>query len=277
MREERGGFLRKLGALRRRPGGEEADTPPTRTDPRGQPPHDFGQGEPVRYRLRLDRLGPAVLAGHLDWVRALPRILRRAGLRTYYSEGFHPKPKLEFPPALPLGAASLDEAVDVGLAEEVAPEEVLRRLREAAPAGVAFHEVTLLPPGASRLNRSFTAVEWLVRLEGALLERAGLDAAALDAAPARLLAHDSIPWTTERKRQRKDVDLRPAILEARWVAPEEIPERLGFLREGARYLRLRIRNDLPGLHARPEEVAAAMLGGDPGIEAVHLARIGLVR
>jgi radical SAM-linked protein len=202
MREERGGYLRKLGAVEapRRTAEPEGVTT-GRTDPRGRPPHDFRQGDPVRYRLHLDRLPPATLVGHLDWIRALPRILRRAGLPLFYSEGFHPKPKMEFPPALPLGTTSLDEAVDIALTEERDPEEVLAALREAAPEGIAFRTVLRREVDAKRLNRQIAVIEWIARLRGPEGDHAD--------APARLLARESIPWTVTRRRRPKEVDLRP--------------------------------------------------------------------
>jgi radical SAM family uncharacterized protein/radical SAM-linked protein len=270
MREERGGYLRKLGAVEapRRTAEPEGVTT-GRTDPRGRPPHDFRQGDPVRYRLHLDRLPPATLVGHLDWIRALPRILRRAGLPLFYSEGFHPKPKMEFPPALPLGTTSLDEAVDIALTEERDPEEVLAALREAAPEGIAFRTVLRREVDAKRLNRQIAVIEWIARLRGPEGDHAD--------APARLLARESIPWTVTRRRRPKEVDLRPALEDVRWVEASELPERLaGFRRDGDRWLRIRILDDLPGIHGRPEEMVAAMLEDAPRVESADLARVGLL-
>jgi radical SAM family uncharacterized protein/radical SAM-linked protein len=279
MRAQRGAFLEKLGALER-PAAREADgeSPrPKRHDPRGTAPHDFVQGEPVRYRLILDRLMPAILTGHLDWVRALPRIVRRAGLPAWYTEGFHPKPRMEFPPALPLGAASLDEAVDIALTERMPEPELVDRLRAAAPAGVIFTDAIRLGPGARKLNRDLAAIEFLVRVDAEQIAALGLGDTDLDDAPAALLARDEIPWTVTRRRQPKEVDLRPAIDDVRWVLADEVPARLDFHREGARHLRVRIRLDAPDIHARPEEVASAMLGEDPGFQAIQLARTALLR
>ena len=67
------------------------------------------QGTPHGYRLRYTKLGRVAYLGHLDLVRHLPRIFRRAGLEIFYSVGFHPKPELSFGPALGLGIPSLGE------------------------------------------------------------------------------------------------------------------------------------------------------------------------
>ena len=43
------------------------------------------------------------------------------------SEGFHPKPRMNFPSALALGIAGLDEVLEVDLAESVRAERAARR------------------------------------------------------------------------------------------------------------------------------------------------------
>ena len=118
----------------------------------GRKPHDFKQGDTHRYRVRFAKLGVAALTGHLDLVRTLPRVLRRAGINAYYSEGYHPKPVMEFSPPLPLGVRSLGEWVDISLAEEMTPETMLEKLRVGAPDGLEFLEAIALPPGSRKLG-----------------------------------------------------------------------------------------------------------------------------
>jgi radical SAM family uncharacterized protein/radical SAM-linked protein len=243
--------------------------------PAGRPPHDFLQGEPRRYRVRFSKIGVAALTGHLDLVRSLPRVMRRAGLQPYYSEGFHPKPVMEFSPPLPLGLVSLDEVVEICLAQDIPASALLERLNQAASLGLEFLAAEARPPGSPRLSKELAGVEYLVRVEEAHLLALGLDAKSLDEAPGRFLALDSASRDVERKGKTKSVDLRPAVDAVRWIAAEEIPSRLGFTRPDARYLFVRIRLD-GSAHVRPGEVAAALLGADPGIEPVHLARLRLL-
>ncbi|HKY35944.1 MAG TPA: TIGR03960 family B12-binding radical SAM protein [Polyangiaceae bacterium] len=91
-------------------------------------------GTPVRYRIRFAKTGAVALLGHLDLIRELPRVIRRAGIRTAYTEGFHPKPDMSFGPALSLGVASLDEYADVKLID-APPEEELTALLDAHSSG----------------------------------------------------------------------------------------------------------------------------------------------
>ncbi|HEY2409818.1 MAG TPA: TIGR03960 family B12-binding radical SAM protein [Polyangiaceae bacterium] len=119
---------------------------------------------PVRFRVRFEKTGPAALLGHLDLIRELPRVIRRAGARTAYSQGFHPKPDMSFGPALSLGVASLDEYLDVGLIDAPAPEELLECLNRAASDGLRFSAVVPLTQGDRVITTIITGARYVVAL-----------------------------------------------------------------------------------------------------------------
>jgi radical SAM family uncharacterized protein/radical SAM-linked protein len=141
MRENRVGFLTKMGAVEQ---GERATLPVIQPAPerKKQHPESFRPARtgspPVRVRLKYEKRGPAALLGHLDFIRELPRMIRRAGVRTAYTEGFHPKPDMSFGPALALGIASVGEYVDIKLIDPPEPQELVERLNQVAAAGVRF-------------------------------------------------------------------------------------------------------------------------------------------
>ncbi len=54
------------------------------------------------------------------------------------SQGFHPKPRVSYLSALPLGFSSDDEAMELILDEDLAPEELLDRLNAASVEGLRF-------------------------------------------------------------------------------------------------------------------------------------------
>jgi radical SAM family uncharacterized protein/radical SAM-linked protein len=288
MREERGEFLEALGAFvpaaaeREQPGASREATlpstvavetvetetlPPANGKPaNGRAPHQFHQGEPKRYRVRFAKTGVSALTGHLDFIRALPRVMRRAGLTAYYSEGYHPKPVMEFSPPLPLGMAGFDEVVEIALTEEIDTRDLVLRLNAAAPEGLHFLDAERRGSGAPRLSKELAAAEYLVRVESV---DSNLD---MDSAPARFLAKDSMPAAVRRKDREKTIDLRSAVLDMRWAEAGEVPET--FESAGARYLWMR----LPltgGAHARPQEVATAVLGDTVAIDLPQVARLRL--
>jgi len=82
----------------------------------------FGEELPSETRLSLGmgfiRFGRAIYAGHQDIVRIMEHIFRRAGLPMRYSQGFSPKPIINFRCALPLGVIGINEEVFVEIASK---------------------------------------------------------------------------------------------------------------------------------------------------------------
>jgi radical SAM-linked protein len=122
------------------------------------------QGVAQRYRLRYSKLGRSAYLGHLDLVRHLPRIFRRAGLELFYSLGFHPKPELTFGPALGLGIPSLGELLDVSLTDDLEADELLARLRPVSLPGVELLEARRLENNDRALGRVISSSEFAARL-----------------------------------------------------------------------------------------------------------------
>ena len=54
------------------------------------------------------------------------------------SQGFHPKPRVSYLSALPLGFSSDDEAMEIILEEDWTPEDLLARLNAATVEGLDF-------------------------------------------------------------------------------------------------------------------------------------------
>lgn len=151
MRGERLVALKKLGAEGPVPIDLEKRKPkrPEERRPRAQ----FTQGAPTRYRIRYTKIGPAAFSSHLDMIRALPRIFRRAGLPLFYSQGFHPKPDLTFGPALSLGVASLDEYVDAKIIADLPLDGLAKMLDEHAPEGLQITAVCKLGPNDANVSK----------------------------------------------------------------------------------------------------------------------------
>jgi len=65
-----------------------------------------------------------------------------------YSSGFNPHPRISYAGASPTGAASEAEYLEIGLAQEADPADVLRALDEALPPGLDVVEVVVSPGGS---------------------------------------------------------------------------------------------------------------------------------
>jgi radical SAM-linked protein len=132
-------------------------------------------GTPVKFRLRFAKTGAVALLGHLDLIREIPRVIRRAGVKTAYTEGFHPKPDMSFGPALSLGVASLDEYADVKLLDPPSEAELLERLEANSSGGLHFLGVRRLEPGDKGVAAVIDTARYLLALPRVLVtERGGL-------------------------------------------------------------------------------------------------------
>jgi radical SAM-linked protein len=268
MRVERREFLLKLRAHKPVAHSQAREARLAKQDrvKRGAAPHDFQQGEPVRVRLQFTKAGADAMTGHLDLVRKVPRILRRAGLPVFYTEGYHPKPALVFGPALALGVESGGELVEVKFTERIDPGDILRRINAVAEEGLQFTGCRILEVGEPGLAKVVTRADYLVKLHGGRDVENGL---------AAFAARREHIITITRKKGDKEVDLKQ-VVEAIRLATESdrsmlpLPLRAG-LPDHVLYLRLR----LDGPQVKPQEVLTALFGDDFELVPVDLIRIGL--
>jgi len=174
MKDERLFFLRRMNAW-----SPPSSPPPVRTEPLvrnpTRPPPRAAQGKTFRYRLRYTKLGRVAYLGHLDLVRHLPRIFRRAGLEIFYSIGFHPKPDLSFGPALGLGIPSLGEILGVKLIEDLSPEDLVRRLSRVTLEGIEILEASRIGDNDRNLGRVIAEAEYVARLPAGIDPAIGLE------------------------------------------------------------------------------------------------------
>jgi radical SAM-linked protein len=118
-----------------------------------------------RVRIRFRKDGDLRLIGHRDLLRTFERLLRRCGVALSMSEGFHPKPRMNFPSALALGVEGLNEVMEAELAEPLSAEELTRRLAAHAPAGLIINDVSLVPPGTRKAQARLVSYELPVARE----------------------------------------------------------------------------------------------------------------
>jgi len=155
--------------------------------------------------------------GHLDLVRVWERAARRARLPLAFTQGYAPRPRMHFGPALPTCFESTAEYLDIDLANPMDPQTAAAALTEVLPEGIDVVAAVELEDNGS-LQALITTLEYVVALDPAV------DPGAVDASVAAVLAADSIPFEIERKGERKTVDLRTGIIELVVVAdPSSLP------------------------------------------------------
>ena len=83
---------------------------------------------PKAVRLKFCKVGKLQYISHLDLQRTFNRILVRACIPVWYTQGFNPHIKLVFSTPLSVGSESLCEYLDIKLAREMPSEEIKSRL-----------------------------------------------------------------------------------------------------------------------------------------------------
>ncbi len=95
----------------------------------------------VKLLFSYDKKGPAVFLSHLDTVSIMERSFQRAGIPLAFTQGFNPKPKLEFAHPLSLGIESENEIASVEISEDLIHSNCKERINLALPDGFAVTRV----------------------------------------------------------------------------------------------------------------------------------------
>jgi len=128
------------------------EAPPI-THPRssGLPPHRV-------VRFQYSKQDYAVYFGHLDMMSQISRTFRRANIRLKYSAGFHPKPKIGFSPALPLGVSSAAEYFDAEILDASPLPAMVDRLNACLPLGVHIEQARQISTRTDAVSKSIQAM-----------------------------------------------------------------------------------------------------------------------
>lgn len=93
-------------------------------------------------RALFEKTGNAIYISHLDLMRLFQRAFKRAGLPLTHTQGFNPRPSVSIALPMSVGVRSSCELLDFQLdGEEVACDEILRRLNETLVEGVRILRV----------------------------------------------------------------------------------------------------------------------------------------
>ena len=178
-------------------------------------------------RLRYAKEWPLNWISHLDTMRTLERALRRAGLPVALTQGFHPRPRISYGPALPVGFTSEAEYADVELTEKLEPELVLKRLNDVLPAGMRVLRAGVLRGPRRRSLASILEVAgYRVKLSPADAPASGSepgpepDLEKLGVRLRELMDSKYVPYRRTGPKGEKTVDLRESIIDLRLVDSE---------------------------------------------------------
>lgn len=106
-----------------------------------------------RLLVKYGKQGDAMYLSHRETMRSLERALRRSEIALSFTEGYNPRPRMTFSPALPLGVAAQAEYLEVAVEGEADTAAVRESMNRALPAGLEVREVMALPSNMPKLSR----------------------------------------------------------------------------------------------------------------------------
>ena len=170
----------------------------------------------MRIRFRVGRADSARFLGHLEWMNAWLRALRRARAPMSYSQGFHAHPKVNFSTAMPVGEESTGDYMDVMLSEDVDVPQLLARLQAVVPRGFLVLSAESVPLKSRSLMAAVSGFDYTLIVPEmdrvALAERISEINAQDEVVVQRSVkARVRVYGRKRRRREMRPLDLKPMI------------------------------------------------------------------
>ncbi len=118
-----------------------------------------------RVRIEYSKKGPIRYIGHLDLMHTFFRALKRANLPVSYTQGFNPRIKCSFSPALPLGFASEAEYIELYLDKKIDISSSIDNIQKNLPEGLTVHDMEKLPLFGKSSNVKIKTVTYRINLQ----------------------------------------------------------------------------------------------------------------
>lgn len=115
----------------------------------------------MRYLVKFTKDSSIKFVSHLDLMRTIQRIIRRAELPVKYSQGFNPHMNLSIAQPLSVGVYSSGEYMDIELLEVISTEEFIERFNSCAPSGIrAIDAITIeFIPNTKKAPQAMAALD----------------------------------------------------------------------------------------------------------------------
>jgi radical SAM family uncharacterized protein/radical SAM-linked protein len=173
-----------------------------------QPADSELPAELPKLRLTVRKGERAAALSHLEFMTAIQRAVRRAGIPIRWSGGFHPAPRIGFGDALPLGVTSEAELIDLDLAAPCTADAAMADLNRELPAGIAILAAAEICRQAPSAAASLATATYRVPLPGNV-------PADLQSRLDAFLAADSRVVERMKKGRPIVIDLRPWVVALR--------------------------------------------------------------
>ncbi|MCC3144232.1 TIGR03936 family radical SAM-associated protein [Halanaerobium sp. Z-7514] len=106
----------------------------------------------MNYRIKFEKLEDLMYISHLQVMKTIRRIIRRAELPAAFSQGFNPHIKISMGPPLAVGLISYGEYFDLELKEELVESELIKALNQFSPKDLNFIKAVKIPENIRSLS-----------------------------------------------------------------------------------------------------------------------------
>ena len=154
--------------------------------------------------LEFSIAGMLRFISHLELQHFMARLMLRAGLPVYFSQGFNPRPKISLPVPRSVGISSLDDRARIELEGEISADQAMEKIKPLLPFEMVINRVWISE--SDSLQRA-EAIEWEIDLSGCDTESIQEKIKEIERGP--------VLTTRQFKKTNKEytIDLRPLILE----------------------------------------------------------------
>ena len=169
------------------------------------------QGQDIhrKFRVKYEKTGPARFLGHLELGNVVIRAVRRSGIPIRFSQGYHPMPKIDLGPALPLGVESLEEYIDFESFGFINAGDIKETLKKEFPQGLNVLDCEEIPVNAPSIFKSEAHVTYRIRMD----EGVTMDASELEEKIAAFHRSSTFVIRRIRKDKVQEKDVKPDILQ----------------------------------------------------------------
>jgi radical SAM-linked protein len=101
--------------------------------------------EPRTVRVKFRKVGNLQYISHLDLQRTVSRVLVRAGIPMWYTQGFNPHAKIVFGLPLSVGAESECEYLDLRIDRDMSCDEIMARLNAVLTSELCVLDAYVAP------------------------------------------------------------------------------------------------------------------------------------
>jgi Uncharacterized protein conserved in bacteria len=165
-----------------------------------------------KVRLQFSKTNEARFLSHLEMAKAFARAARRATLPLWYSQGFHPQPRITFGPALAVGLESLDELVDIELTVGISVETVIARLNQELPQGIIILTGKEIPLQTPAISDTLVEISYAISIDSSAIV-AKYSFEEIKRVFSEFLSKTNFFLSKQHKGEARSIDIREAVKE----------------------------------------------------------------